>query len=74
MAVASPGDGCRTLNANDMRHRRAVYLTDGNNANTPPIPTGIFVPQRDHSATLATEWDKDANPIEILRRLGKKSP
>lgn len=36
-----------------MRHRRGIDLTGGNNDNLPPKPTGIFVPQRDHSATLA---------------------
>ncbi len=36
-----------------MRHRRGIDLTGGNNDNMPPKPTGIFVPQRDHSATLA---------------------
>lgn len=36
-----------------MRHRRGIDLTGGSNDNLPPKPTGIFVPQRDHSATLA---------------------
>ena len=36
-----------------MRHRRGIDLTGGGNDNVPPKPTGIFVPQRDHSATLA---------------------
>lgn len=36
-----------------MRHRRGIDLTGGNNDNMPPKPTGIFGPQRDHSATLA---------------------
>ncbi|CAH0143516.1 hypothetical protein SRABI05_00358 [Agrobacterium fabrum] len=36
-----------------MRHRRGIDLTGGSNDNLPPKPTGTFVPQRDHSATLA---------------------
>ena len=48
-----PVDGSRAANGNEMRHRRGIDLTGGNNDNMPPKPTGIFVPQRDHSATLA---------------------
>ncbi|OLP44756.1 hypothetical protein BJF95_09770 [Rhizobium oryziradicis] len=36
-----------------MRHRRGIDLTVGNNDNLPPKPSGIKVPERDHSATLA---------------------
>jgi hypothetical protein len=36
-----------------MRHRRGIDLTGGNNDNLPPRSSGIIVPERDHSATLA---------------------
>ncbi|TWD54499.1 hypothetical protein FB480_103410 [Agrobacterium vitis] len=36
-----------------MRHRRGLDLTRSSNDNLPPRPTGIIVPERDHSATLA---------------------